>query len=110
MNNEKSVMDRIGAEPEKKVYKPLIGRLGKIFIILFISTVAGISLIYSEPGGRIIENIKSLTSLDWKFPQLNLNLALLSEINISAWMVSVIVAVFILVLTDAGLNHRRKVI
>ena len=106
----KRVMEKIGVEPEKKTYKPLIGRFGKILIILFIAGIVVVSLVYSEPGIRLLENVGGLSGIEWKVPQINFNLDFLSEINISAWMVSTIVAIFILVLSDAGLNRGRKLI
>ena len=106
----KKVMKRIIVEPEKKTYKPLIGRFGKILIILFIAGIVVISLIYSEPGGRILENFKGLSNFEFQLPQLKFNLDFLSEINISAWLASTFAAVFILVLTDAGLSRRKRLI
>ena len=106
----KKVMKRIVVEPEKKTYKPLIGRFGRILIILFIAGIVVISLIYSEPGGRILENFKGLSNLEWQLPQLKFNLDFLSEINISAWLASTFAAVFILVLTDASLSRRKRLV
>ena len=106
----KKVMKRIVVEPEKKTYKPLIGRFGRILIILFIAGIVVISLIYSEPGGRILENFKGLSNLEWQLPQLKFSLDFLSEINISAWLASTFAAIFILVLTDAGLSRRKRLV
>lgn len=106
----KKVMKRIVVEPEKKAYKPLIGRFGRILIVLFIAGIIVISLIYSEPGGRILENFKGISNLEWQLPQPNLSLDFLSEINISAWLASTFAAIFILVFTDAGLSRRKRLI
>ena len=106
----KKVMKRIVVEPEKKTYKPLIGWFGRILIILFIAGIVVISLIYSEPGGRIVENFKGLSNFEWQLPQLKFNLDFLSEINISAWLASTFAAVFILILTDASLSRRNRLV
>jgi hypothetical protein len=42
-------------------------------------------------------------------PQIKMNFDFLSEISISTGLVSVLVALFILVLSDAGLSRRRVV-
>lgn len=104
----KKVMESIGFETEKKSYKPLIGRFGKILIFLFIAGIVVVSLIYSEPGGRLLDNIGSLSNIEWQLPQIDFNFNFLSEINISAWLASTVVAIFLLVLSDAGLNRRRN--
>lgn len=106
----KKVMKKIIVEPEKKAYKPLIGRFGRILIVLFIAGIVVISLIYSEPGGRILESFKGISNLEWQLPQPNLRLDFLSEINISAWLASTFAAIFILVFTDAGLSRRKRLI
>lgn len=106
----KKVMKRIVVEPDKKAYRPLIGRFGRILIVLFIAGIIVISLIYSEPGGRILENFKGISNLEWQLPQPNLSLDFLSEINISAWLASTFAAIFILVFTDAGLSRRKRLI
>ena len=45
-----SVMDRLAAEPEKRAYRPIIGKSGRIMIILFVVAVVVLS-----PRGLIIE-------------------------------------------------------
>jgi hypothetical protein len=104
-----AVMEMIAAEPEKKAYKPLIGRGGRIIIILFMIAVVVISVIYTEPGGRVIESV-GISNLDWQMPQFNLNLRFLSDFKISTGLVAGIVAIFILVLSDAGLSRRKYVL
>ena len=41
----KKVMKKIGVELEKKTYKPLIGRFGRILIFLFIAGIVVVSLV-----------------------------------------------------------------
>ena len=103
------VMDKIGIETEKSAYKPLIGKTGRFLIILFIIGIVVISVVYSEPGGRLLENTGRLFNMEWQLPQINLNFDFLSEINLSTWLVSTIVALFLLVLLDTGLNRKKLV-
>ena len=104
------VMDQIRIVPEKKAYKPLIGRNGQILIVLFIIGIVLLSVFYSEPGGGIFENIRGLSNVEWKLPQINFSWGFLTEINFSTWLVSTIVALFLLVLSDAGLKRRRRLV
>lgn len=118
-----NVMDRIYAEPVKKIYKPLLGRFGKLSILAIALTAIVISIIYSEPSGYLAERNVDLPS--WKLnpsewnlnlPQLELNLPQweqslqkFSEMNFSTGLVAALLAVFILVLTDNVLRKRRFV-
>jgi hypothetical protein len=104
------VMNLIAKEPVKKAYKPLIGRGGRIMIILFLTAIVVLSFLYSEPGGRILEPAGWFSNLEWQLPQFNLNLSFLSEINIPTGLVSLLMAIFILVLSDAGLNRRKLIL
>ena len=103
------VMDKIGIEIEKSVYKPLIGKAGRFLIILFIIGIVVVSVIYSEPGGMLLKNVSGLSNLEWQLPQFNLNFDFLSEINLSTRLVSTLVALFLLVLSDALLNRKKLV-
>ena len=104
-----AVMEMIAAEPDKKAYKPLIGRGGRIIIILFMIAVVVISVIFTEPGGRVIESA-GISNLDWQMPEFNLNWRFISDLKISTGLVAGIVAIFILVLSDAGLSRRKFVL
>ena len=95
-----NVMDKIGTEVEKKICKPLIGRAGRIFIILSILAIVAITIFYGKPAA-------AFPQLRLKMPELNFNLQFLSEIEFSTGLASALLAVFILVLFDAGLNRRR---
>ena len=68
-----------------------------------------IAVVYSEPGGKLLENAGRLSNLEWHLPDINFSFDFLSGFNFSAWMVSTIVALFILVLIDAGLIRRRLI-
>ena len=108
VNFTDQVMGMITKEPAKRMYKPLIGRGGKIFVVLLIIAVVVVSLVNSEPGGLLFENAGGLSSIEWQLPQVDLSFDFLSEINISTWLVSTVVALFLLILADAGFNRRRR--
>lgn len=103
-----SVMDKIEAIPEKKSYKPLIGRGGQIIIILFIIAVIVFALLYSSPAGELFGSTIQLPQVEHKWPQFHFNLDFLKQINVSTGVVSVLVALFVLIVSDAGLNRRRR--
>jgi hypothetical protein len=103
-----SVMDKIEAVPVKKSYKPLIGRGGRIVIIFFIVAVIILALVYTEPGGELFGSSIQLPQLKPNLPQMHFNLDFLKELNLSTGIVSAVVALFVLILSDAGLNHRRR--
>ena len=91
------VMERIGAEPERKPFKPLIGRTGRILILLFVVAIILISIFYTEPAG---------SSLRFRLPDLSFDLQFLTEINLSTGVLASLAAIFILVLSDAGFRNR----
>jgi len=102
-----SVMDMIEAIPAKKSYKPLIGRGGRIIIILFIIAVVVVAVMYTDPSGELFGTTIKLPQIEQQAPQLNFNLDFLQRINFSTGIVSALVALFVLILSDAGLNRRR---
>ncbi|MEN8156313.1 MAG: hypothetical protein ABFS10_05130 [Bacteroidota bacterium] len=101
-----AVMDRITTEPEKRAYKPLIGWGGRVLIPLFITVIVVLSIIFSEPGGEIT-NLVELPKLQWQLPEVEIDLSFLSGIEISTGMLSVVVAIFILVLSDVRIRSHR---
>jgi hypothetical protein len=100
-------MDMIEAIPAKKSYKPLIGRGGRIIIILFIIAVVVVAVMYTDPSGELFGTTVKLPQIERQAPQLNFNLDFLQRINFSTGIVSALVALFVLILSDAGLNRRR---
>ena len=104
------VMGRIGVSKIKESYRPLIGRSGIIIIALFIVIMAAVSLLYSGDGGSAIDSLREITKLKLQVPDLKFNLDFLSKIKISTWMVSTLVALFVLVLTDAWFSRRKRVL
>jgi len=103
------VMDKIAAVPAKKSYKPLIGRGGRIIVILFIIAVIVIAVLYTDPSGELFGRSVNVPQLERQRPQINFNLDFLKQLNISTGIVSALVAMFVLVLSDAGLNRRKLI-
>ena len=102
-----SVMDKIEAVPVRKSYKPLIGRGGRILIILFLIAVIVMALFYTDPGGELFGSSIKIPRWEPNLPQVQFNLEFLKKINISTGIVSALVAMFVLVLSDAGISRRR---
>lgn len=104
----KEVMGRVGTEPVSARSKPLIGRTGRIFILLFVVATIVLAMVYGEPGeSGILESLGM--NAGWSLPQWEINLNFLSDFSNSTGIVAGVVALFILVLSDAGLNRRRFV-
>ena len=103
------VMDLITSAPEKKAYKPLIGKGGQIAIILLGIALVIVAVFVADPGARFIQPGDSFSGLGWKLPEYNLNLQFFSKINFSGGIAAALLALFVLVLSDAGLNKRRLV-
>lgn len=107
-NFTEAIMEKIESFPLRKPYKPLIGRGGRIFIVMFLVAVVVLSVIYTDPSGEFFGSAIKLPTVDWQLPQLNFNLEFLKQVNVSTGVVSALLALFILVLSDAGLSRRRK--
>ena len=104
-----SVMDKIEAVPVKKSYKPLIGRGGRIIFILLVIAIIVLAVLYTDPTGELFGSRVTLPRVERQIPQLNFNLEFLQQINISTGIAAGLVALFVLVLSDAGLNRRRLI-
>lgn len=107
LNFTASVMDMIESVPVKKAYKPLIGRGGRFIVIFFIIAVIVIAVLYTDPAGELFGTSIKLPRMEPKWPQINFNLEFLQQVNISTGIVSALVAMFVLILSDAGLKKRR---
>jgi hypothetical protein len=103
----KSVMDRIEAEPVRKTYRPLIGRAGRILVVLVIVAVVVISLLYTTPAESAGGPGERFLSQEWQWPSLNLNLDFLENLQVQPWLISTVVAMLVLVLSDAGIRRRK---
>lgn len=103
------VMNKIRIAPDKSAYRPLIGKMGRIFIMLFIVAIAIVALFYSEQGSSFLESIGGLPEFEFQIPQFSMNFDFISESNISTWLVSAFVALFLLVLTDAVIRRKKLV-
>lgn len=101
------VMNLIEAVPAKKAYKPLIGRGGRIFIILSLVLIIVLTMIYSESTGMLFGPGGKLSQLEWQLPQLTFKLEFLTNINFSTSLVAAVLSIFILVLFDTVLSKRR---
>ena len=104
-----AVMNMIEAVPLKKSYKPLIGRAGRILIILFLVALVAIGVFYTDPTGELFGSKIALPQVERQWPQIHFNLEFLNQVNISTGVVSGLVAVFLLILTDARLSKRRLI-
>ena len=94
----KEVMEKIGTVPAEIRARPLIGRTGRIIILLAVIAVVLISIFYADTGGQ---------SSGFQLPDLSFDLQFLSEINLTRGLVAALAAVFILVLSDAGFSRKR---
>jgi len=94
----RDVMEKVDAEPEKMHFKPLIGRTGRILILLFIAGLVLISIFYGDSGE---------SSSIFQIPEISLQFDFLAEINLSTSLLAAAAAIFILVLSDAGLRRKR---
>ena len=101
------VMDKLQAVPSKKPYKPLIGRGGRILIILTIAALVVVAMLFTDPAGKLFGNSISIPRMESRWPQLHFNLDFLKQIHISTGLAAALVAMFLLVLSDVGLNRRR---
>lgn len=106
-NLTRRVMDLISEEAEKQSYKPIIGKWGRLSIILFVIGIVVASLLLAEPGQGLFESSGRFSAMEWQLPQISFNLDFFSQIKLSTGLVSALVALFILVLSDAGLRRRR---
>jgi len=101
------VMNLIDAEPKQFRYKPLIGKGGRIIIILLLITFVVLSILLAEPGAALMKSEGLLSGKDWKIPSIHLDLQFLSNLHLSGGIAAALLALFILVLSDAGLRKRR---
>jgi hypothetical protein len=103
-----SVMGKIEAVPAKSSYKPLIGRGGRIVFILLVIAVIVLAVLYTDPSGELFGSRITLPQVERQMPKVNFNLGFLQQINVSTGIVSALVAMFVLILSDAGLNRKRR--
>jgi len=96
------VMNQINTEPSKALYKPLIGRLGRFLIILFVLGLVVITITYAQPGDKLI-------NLQWQLPKVDLNMDFLTDMKIPVAFLAALGAFFILILSDANLGRRKLV-
>jgi hypothetical protein len=103
------VMDQIASLPEKKSYKPLIGKGGQIFITLLGITFVLLAVIFADPGSKLVQPEGLLQNIEWKIPEFHLNMQFFSRFSITGGVAAALVALFILVLSDAGFRNKRLI-
>ncbi len=99
-NFTESVLGKIKDASLPLAYKPIIGLRGRIFIIFFIIAIVVSALFLGS--GETAEPLFTLPGIsDWKlhFPDINLKMP--------SAVLAGLIAVLILVLTDAGLNRSK---
>jgi hypothetical protein len=121
---EDRIMDLVNAEPLKQAYKPLIGRKGRIGIILFMLGIILLSILLADTGNgqgtisaffqeqgwefpQLNLLLEQLKEMGWQLPEVKINLDFFSRLIPSSGIAAGIIALFILVLSDAGLQRRR---
>lgn len=101
------VMSKIGLQTAPHPYRPLIGRAGKILILLFIAAIVAVSLLFSEQGGSFLGGSLGLDISQWQWPVYEINLDVLRGISFSPWMIVTAVALLLLLISDTVLHRRR---
>jgi hypothetical protein len=101
-----SVMSKIVTEPKKRGYRPLISRWGIILTLTVVVILVLVSVFYSDAveGQSLLS--QKLPRLQWQMPEMSFNLDFLSNMQISTGVVATLVALFVLVLTDAVVRKR----
>ena len=106
------VMDRILNEPVKKEYKPIMGKGVGFSILVVFLVIITVSIIYGEPSGLATDRTIQWPqwNLDeWKLAQWKLSIKSLPNLNVTGGMLSALLAVFILVVTDALIIRRKRI-
>jgi hypothetical protein len=103
------VMSMLAGESQKKNYKPLIGKGGLIVILLTVAALIALSIAYAEPAEPSHRIAELFAGQQWKLPEFHLSFDFFRNLKVSPWMVSVLAAIFVLVLSDAGLRRKKLV-
>jgi len=104
----KDVMDQIHAEPVRKRFRPLIGKTGRVLILLSVIAIILVSVFYPGPGTQASGFRWPEFALDLQFPEnLSFNLQFLRDMDLTTGLIAALAAIFILVLSDAGLSRKR---
>jgi len=91
------VMDRLVAQPEKKPYRPPIGKRGWWFIGLFAVFVLVLVGLAYDPGSSSVMSEWFSGTREWKLPELGVNTDFFSRIKLSGGVAAGCAALFILV-------------
>jgi hypothetical protein len=76
-------------------------------MMLFIGAMVVFSLLYSTPSEIASDRQGGFFSREWEMPSFNLNLEFISDLNLQPWILGTVVALFLLVISDAGFRRRR---
>lgn len=105
------VMDLITDKPERKAYKPLIGKWGIFLAVFLLAAIVTLSIIFATPAEGNLELARFFGEREWQWPQIKFNFDFFSNLSytpgaVPTWVVSTLVAIFILVLLDTRVLKR----
>lgn len=103
LNFTGKVMSKLESESQRSPYKPLLGRGIKLSILITLVSVIVISIIFRDTNSFLAEK-------GFELPALNFSLQNFPELNITTGMLTALLAVFILVISDALVTNKRRMI
>lgn len=104
-NFTESVLNKIRVMPIESSFKPLIGKRAGFIAITLVATILLVGIFSSLNGGS--EPLFNIPEWSIAWPEWNITLPEFSW-KLPAGLLAGVVAVFILVLTDAGLSRNRS--
>jgi len=104
-NFTESVLNKIRVTSMEISYKPIIGRKAGYIAISLVATILLVAIFSTINGGS--ESLVNLPDWNIALPEWNINLPKFSW-KIPTGLLAGVVAVFILVLTDAGYSRSRS--
>lgn len=103
----RNVLEQVGEIPDKRAYKPLIGWRGRILIILFVVSIVAISMIFTEPGSGMVSGF--IDNLGFLQRDVESGYHFFRDIKFPTGLLSAMVAIFVLVVSDTGFRRRNLV-
>lgn len=106
-----SVMANLPGKAVKPAYKPLISRKGLILIALLVLGIVALTIVMgtADPASGS-KATGLLEGYSFSLPEWKLQLDFMSRINPSAGVAAALVALFILVLSDARFSRRGRLV
>ncbi len=104
-NFTEAVLNRIRVSPVTSTYKPLIGRKAGYIAIFLVVSFLLIAIFSSQ--SELAEPLVNLPKWDINFPEWNISLPKISW-EIPSGILAGVVALFILILSDAGYSRSRS--